>query len=127
MGRYPGRGKPRAAHPEPQKMAGGFPQCRWCGGNGCMCCDAERAKWEAERDAEYARQFPDGPTPIFAARTGNAKDQELLKRVFHADRLQEAFGPDGRGMAQIEEEAAKARAEQEPPYEYKPIGKGIHS
>ncbi len=79
---------------------------------------------KAACDAQYAIQFPDGPTPIFAARTGNAKDMELLVRVFHADRLTEAFGSAGGGIARIEEAAAKARGEQEPPYEYRPIGKG---
>lgn len=40
----------------------GFRHCSWCNGKGCMCCDAEEAKWrkaEAERLAEKANRSPD--------------------------------------------------------------------
>lgn len=73
---------------------------------------AEIAKDEALLDAEYARQFPDGPKPIFTARRGNPSDMELLKQTFGIDALNRAFGSGGRGMAEIEENAAAARAEQ---------------
>jgi hypothetical protein len=63
-------------------------------------------------DAEYKRQFPDGPKPMFVARAGNASDMELLKQAFHAAKLQEAFGPDGGGIDEIELHAAVAREAQ---------------
>lgn len=63
-------------------------------------------------DAEYARQFPSGPEPIFTARTDNPGDVELLKKVFSREAIEHAFGPDGEGMVEIERNAAEARAVQ---------------
>lgn len=40
----------------------GFRYCSWCDGKGCMCCDAERKKWEkaeAERQAKKADRSSD--------------------------------------------------------------------
>lgn len=67
------------------------------------------AKFKPELDAEYARQFPDGPTPMFAARLGNPGEMSILKQVFNATALQSAFGAGGRGMAEIEENLKKAK------------------
>lgn len=78
--------------------------------------------FEPALDAEYKRQFPNGPTPIFIARTGNAADMELLKSVAHRSVLEAVFGEGGRGMAEIEERAEAARQKQDPPFDYKPIG-----
>lgn len=75
-----------------------------------------------ELDEEYNRQFPNGPTPIFTARRDNPKDMELLKQVFGQEGLEQAFGDGGRGMEEILEKCEKARGEQEPPIEYKPVG-----
>lgn len=63
-------------------------------------------------DAEYARQFPNGPQPIFTATLGNASDMALLKSVFGRGNLEAAFGPDGGGMERIEQQAGEARATQ---------------
>lgn len=69
----------------------GFRHCRWCDGKGCICCDSEQAKWEAreaerqkERDAEYDRLFPNGPTPMFTARTDNPDDMAAMARILRA-------------------------------------------
>ena len=64
-------------------------------------------------DAEYGRQHPNGPTPIFTAKAGNPRDMELLARVFNRTALERAFGPGGGGMDEIERNAATARAEQD--------------
>lgn len=75
----------------------GFKHCKWCHGSGCMCCDAEEAKWEAQeakrqeaRAAEYDRLFPNGPTPIFTARRDNPDDMAALGRILKA-----AMNPEG--------------------------------
>ena len=74
--------------------------------------DQEIAREEALLDAEYQRQFPDGPKPIFSARFDSPGDMALLKQVFHREKLETAFGPDGTGMAQIERDAEAARLAQ---------------
>lgn len=61
-------------------------------------------------DAEYARQFPNGPEPMLVVRRDNPDDMELLKKVFHREAIEHAFGPDGGGMEEIEKNAADARA-----------------
>lgn len=68
------------------------------------------AAFKPALDAEYDRQFPNGPQPIFTARTGNAMDMELLKHVAHADVLTSAFGDSGGGLEEIEDRAAEARS-----------------
>jgi hypothetical protein len=78
-----------------QQMKGAFPGCTWCYGSGCMMCDEERRKYE-ERLME----------PIFVADQNDPADMEALKRVFSADALQKAFGPDGGGMQEVEYNAA---------------------
>jgi hypothetical protein len=177
-GSRPGGGGMMRLRREGGRTMSGFRHCSWCHGKGCMCCDAEQAKWEeaeAKRkeahanrtpaeicqslvdlkwirhggpivgvslgaqlaiastgrdnldmeaidreivkeeallDAEYDRQFPNGPEPIFTVRRSNPKDMELLKRVFGREALERAFTEGGRGMAEVEENAAVARAEQ---------------
>lgn len=73
--------------------------------------DRDIAEAEAACDAEYARQFPDGPKPIFVAKRGT-DDIGLMKSTFGIDALNRAFGPGGRGIAEIEEGAERARATQ---------------
>lgn len=74
--------------------------------------DAEIAAEEALLDAEYKRQFPNGPELLFSAKTDNPDDMELLKKVFGREALEHAFGPDGGGIAEVEQNAAEARAAQ---------------
>jgi hypothetical protein len=73
--------------------------------------DREIADAQAACDAEYRRQFPDGPKPIFTAKRGTA-DIALMKSFVGIDALNRAFGPDGGGMAEIEAGAERARATQ---------------
>ena len=48
--------------PRYDERRGIYRDCKWCHGTGCLSC-------EAERDKEYARQFPNGPTPIATFKT----------------------------------------------------------
>lgn len=41
----------------PRYHNGAYRDCKWCHGKGCNYC-------KSERDKEYKRQFPDGPTPL---------------------------------------------------------------
>ena len=87
--------------PRPRFDKGIYRDCPHCKGAGCDRCTEEA-------DAEYKRQFPNGPQPIFTARTDDPRDMELLKFVAGGDVLQEAFGPDGDGMEEIERRAKAA-------------------
>lgn len=84
-----------------QMILGNYiPVCKFCGDRGCLACDGEKQKKEAElkakRDAEYAAAFPNGPEPIFVARLDNPAEMEQLKRIFGAlaitERLDNAGG-----------------------------------
>ncbi|CAH1671828.1 hypothetical protein [Chelatococcus asaccharovorans] len=72
-----------------------YRDCRWCGGRGCLAC-------EAEADAAYKRAFPDGPKPIATFSLSNPQDVTAFKKVFGREALEKAFGPDGGGIAEIE-------------------------
>jgi hypothetical protein len=78
-----------------QQMKGAFSYCRWCGGNGCMCCDEERSKYE-ERMLQ----------PIFTADINDAEDMAALRRVVGRKALEQAFSPGGGGAGEIEFNAA---------------------
>lgn len=86
-----------------------FVYCQWCKGKGCAACFNSREKLKAELDAEYARQFPDGPKPIMTAHLDNPEEMAALKRVFHREKIEQAFGPGGRGMDEIMENIAKEK------------------
>lgn len=77
------------------KLKGGFAGCKWCHGNGCMGCDAER-----EAAVERARQ------PIFTADRDDPEDIKQLRRVIGAEALGQAFGPGGGGVGEINRNAA---------------------
>lgn len=81
-----------------------FTTCEWCQGRGCIACAAAKQK----SDAEYRRQFPDGPKPIFTAKPDDPKQWEQLKEIFHADKLKQAFGPGGGGIEEIKRKAKEA-------------------
>jgi hypothetical protein len=70
--------------------------------------DRAIAEEEALLNAAYDREFPDGPRPIFMARRDKTEDMALLKFVAHRTVLEEAFGPDGKGIEEIERRAAQA-------------------
>jgi len=76
---------------------GGYYNCKWCNGQGCISCEVERKKDE-EKQPEYH--------PIFSAKLDNPKDMKAVKKVFGKDALNHAFGPDGEGIAEIERNAA---------------------
>lgn len=76
--------------------------CDWCQGRGCVACAAKRKAL----DEEYARQFPNGPEPIFTARRDNPEEMEALKRIVGREAVEKAFGPGGGGIAEIEANAA---------------------
>lgn len=69
------------------------------------------AAFKPALDAEYARQFPGGPKPIFTVNRANSAEMAELKNVFGCEALEKAFAPDGRGMEEILEncDAANAR------------------
>jgi len=68
--------------------------CRFCTGRGCLNCDTLAAE-------EYARQFPQGPQPIFTARFASEGDMAVLKAVFHQRELEAAYGKNGGGTQEI--------------------------
>jgi hypothetical protein len=63
---------------------GVYRDCKWCRGKGCVMCPTEA-------DAEYKRQFPNGPEPLatFPATKGGLSD--AIK--FATDFLTEAKEP----------------------------------
>ena len=63
-----------------------YRDCRFCGGRGCLACPGEA-------DAEYHRQFPNGPQPIATFKTNDPKDMETLRSA-----LRESFGDKGQGI-----------------------------
>lgn len=77
----------------------GFSGCKWCYGKGCNQCHIERKKHEAELK---------NPQPTFTARRDNPHDMALLKRFFGKDAMEHAFGPDGDGSQEMEENGAIA-------------------
>lgn len=60
-----------------------------------MGCDAEREAAEKRR-----------MEPIFVADQNNPDDMRQMREIFGAEALAKAFGPDGRGMQEIKENAA---------------------
>jgi hypothetical protein len=82
---------------KPRYENGVYRDCKWCYGKGCISCPEEA-------QAEYDRQFPEGPQPIATFKTDNPQDMENMKQVFGVDVITKAFGPDGNGMEEIMEE-----------------------
>ena len=78
-----------------------YRDCRWCGGKGCLYC-------EAEASAEYQRQFPNGPQP---AATFDMTTPEGVARASAAigrAAIEKAFGAGGGGINEILANIAKA-------------------
>jgi len=80
-----------------------YRDCKWCGGNGCLCC-------KAEADKEYARQFPRGPQPI-ATFERTPEGIERARRAIGGEALARALGPGGGGIAEIIRNCKAAEAE----------------
>lgn len=83
-----------------------YVNCRWCGGSGCLQC-------EAEFDAAYKRAFPEGPKPIATFKLDSPGDVERARSVLGVEALTKFFGPDGGGM-QAFMDAVKAAGTAEP-------------
>lgn len=80
---------------------GKFKGCRFCQGQGCPSCD-EQAKqqfpaFKEREDAEYERQFPNGPecVSIPMERIGDAKE------AIGAAAIVKAFSPGGGGAKEM--------------------------
>jgi hypothetical protein len=71
-----------------------------------------REATEVELEAGYVAAFPDGPKPI-ATFTTDPESLAQLKTVFGADALAQAFGPGGRGYAQIHDRLFEIGLEQQ--------------
>ncbi len=87
----------------------GPPNCSFCHNKGCAACFNARRDW----DREYDRQFPNGPQPIFTAHMDNPTEMAVLRKVFHRIAIEEAFGPEGGGMAEVLENLKMAKAQTE--------------
>lgn len=87
-----------------------YVHCDWCNGRGCTACFTARRQREKELEEEYNRQFPNGPEPIFTARLDHPEEMEAMKRVAGREAIEKAFGPGGRGVEEIKENAAREKA-----------------
>lgn len=74
-------------------MMNAYRNCRWCGGRGCLYC-------EAEADKAYKAAFPDDPKPI-ATFPNTPEGRAAAGRAIGAEALRKAFGPNGGGIAEI--------------------------
>jgi hypothetical protein len=81
--------------------------CQWCRGEGCVACFNARQKREVALEEEYARQFPNGPQPIFTVKRDDPEQMAALRRVAGVEALEKAFGPGGGGVGEIEENARR--------------------
>ncbi|WEX10309.1 hypothetical protein [Chelativorans sp. AA-79] len=79
-----------------------YRDCRWCYGKGCLYC-------EAEANAEYKRQFPDGSKPIATFDMTTPEGREAAKKAIGREAIEKAFGAGGGGIAEILENIAKAK------------------
>lgn len=85
-----------------ERFANGiYRDCRFCRGKGCLACPKEA-------DAEYKRQFPDGPKPIATFKTDDPADMEVLRGTLGMEALRKAFGEGGGGMSDVYEGLRKA-------------------
>jgi len=71
-----------------------YRDCPKCGGLGCVSCPEEA-------DAEYKRQFPDGPKPIATFDMTNPAEVERARKTVGREAMEHAFGPDGGGVDEI--------------------------
>lgn len=58
--------------PRYDDKTGIYRDCRWCRGTGCVHC-------KAEADAEYKRQFPQGPKLVATFKLNSKSDMKLLR------------------------------------------------
>lgn len=72
---------------------GVYRDCRWCGGDGCLACEAEAAK-------AYKAEFPDGPVPV-ATFPNTPEGMRAANEAVGAAAITKAFGEGGGGLAEI--------------------------
>lgn len=84
-----------------------FVSCRWCDSRGCAACANARAQRKRELDEEYARQFPNGPQPMFSLPMETDEQIATARRVIGREVIEKAFGPNGRGVEEIIENAER--------------------
>lgn len=63
------------------EKTGVYRDCKWCGGRGCVYCPGEA-------DAEYNRQFPDGPNPIASFDTTNPEHVKAMNETIGAKAIE---------------------------------------
>ena len=80
--------------PRYDEQRGIYRDCKWCGGTGCLACPAEAEK-------AYKEEFPDGPKPIATFNTNDPAEMKMANEAIGAKALDKAFGPGGKGMAEI--------------------------
>lgn len=80
--------------PRYDEKRGIYRDCKWCGGKGCLACPAEA-------DAEYNRQFPDGPKPLASFKTDDPEEMQKALASIGGPALEKAFGEGGGGVAEI--------------------------
>jgi hypothetical protein len=76
---------------QPRFANGAYRDCTFCHGNGCLAC-------AGQANAEYKRQFPDGPKPIATFRLDDPADAAKAEELVGAAALERHFGDDGEGI-----------------------------
>ncbi len=84
------------------EKSGTYRDCKWCGGRGCIYCPGEA-------EAEYNRQFPNGPVPLATFDMTDPAQVELAKNAIGGPAIEKAFGPGGGGMAEIIKNLSKIK------------------
>ena len=87
-------GRPERLPVRYDEKVGIYRDCKWCGGRGCVYCPGEA-------EAEYKRQFPDGPKPIATFDMTTKKGIAKAKKAIGAKAINKAFGPGGGGVDEI--------------------------
>jgi hypothetical protein len=77
-----------------------YRDCRWCQGRGCLYC-------KAEADKAYKAAFPNGLQPIATFNISTPEGLERAKGAIGIDAIRKAFGPGGRGVEEVAENANK--------------------
>lgn len=76
---------------QPRFANGIYRDCTFCRGKGCLAC-------AGQAEAEYKRQFPDGPKPLATFRLDDPEDAAKCKELVGAEALEKHFGDGGEGI-----------------------------
>lgn len=77
--------------------------CRFCFGRGCLSC-------EAQAQAEYRRQFPEGPQPVLTITFNDPEEVALARTLFLGVRNARSYGT---AVQQLQDNIQKIRQAQE--------------